>query len=127
MLKRLYAVNAALLLAHEIDSAYWKEWDLFGLPGGEPGFVLLHLPLVTVAFWGYDRLLAGARAGLYMSLALAAAGISALAIHGAFLAQGRPEFRHSHSLAILLAGAGVSLLQGVAALRAFSATRPLAG
>ena len=31
---RLYLANTALLIAHEIDSAYWKEWELFHLPGG---------------------------------------------------------------------------------------------
>jgi hypothetical protein len=25
----LYLVNSVLLINHEIDSAYWKEWDLF--------------------------------------------------------------------------------------------------
>jgi hypothetical protein len=29
----LYLVNSVLLINHEIDSAYWKEWDLFnGIP-----------------------------------------------------------------------------------------------
>ena len=27
----LYLVNAVLLITHEIDSAYWKEWELFKL------------------------------------------------------------------------------------------------
>jgi len=30
----LYLANAVLLINHEIDSAYWKEWELFKLPGG---------------------------------------------------------------------------------------------
>jgi hypothetical protein len=30
----LYLLNAALLFTHEIDSAFWKEWDLIGIPGG---------------------------------------------------------------------------------------------
>src|SRR3990170_2403138 len=28
----LYLLNTALLSTHEIDSAFWKEWELFGLP-----------------------------------------------------------------------------------------------
>lgn len=35
-------MNAALLVTHEIDAAYWKEWELFGLPGTEGGFLVLH-------------------------------------------------------------------------------------
>jgi len=29
----LYMVNAVLLILHEIDSAYWKEWELFKMRG----------------------------------------------------------------------------------------------
>ena len=42
----LYLTNAVLLINHEIDSAYWKEWELFRLPGGIAGFLLLHSPLL---------------------------------------------------------------------------------
>jgi len=27
----LYLLNGAILLTHEIDSAYWQEWQLFGI------------------------------------------------------------------------------------------------
>jgi len=33
----LYLSNSILLINHEIDSAYWKEWELFKLPGGLSG------------------------------------------------------------------------------------------
>jgi hypothetical protein len=36
----LYLVNAVLLINHEIDSAYWKEWELFKLPGSISGFLI---------------------------------------------------------------------------------------
>ena len=34
LLTLIYLINATLLIVHEIDSAYWEEWKLFGLPGG---------------------------------------------------------------------------------------------
>jgi hypothetical protein len=34
-------LNLALLITHEIDSAFWKEWNLFGLPGGVQEFLAL--------------------------------------------------------------------------------------
>jgi len=43
----LYLVNAILLINHEIDSAFWKEWELFKLPGGIGGFLILHFPIRT--------------------------------------------------------------------------------
>jgi hypothetical protein len=33
-----YLINSVLLITHEIESAYWKEWELFRLPGGFPSF-----------------------------------------------------------------------------------------
>jgi hypothetical protein len=41
----IYMINAILLISHEIDSAYWKEWELFKLPGGIGVFWLHFVPL----------------------------------------------------------------------------------
>src|SRR5512138_2206626 len=102
-MRALYLLEAALLVVHEIDSAFWREWDLFGLPGGEAGFLALHVPLVAVVVWGYGRVVEGARAGARMSAALAIAGLAAAAIHGTLLARGAPEFRTAPSLLVLAA------------------------
>ncbi len=48
----IYLINAILLINHEIDSAYWKEWELFKLPGGIGGFLLLHFPLLFLILYG---------------------------------------------------------------------------
>ncbi len=37
MLRSLYLANATLLVVHELDSVFWREWELFRLPGGEAG------------------------------------------------------------------------------------------
>jgi hypothetical protein len=123
MLARLYALNAALLIAHEIDSAYWREWELFGLGGGGVGFVALHVPLVLLILWGFERLLAGARAGLWMSVVLGLAGLSALVIHGAFLLRGHAQFRTPESIGVLLAAAIVSMAQLILTARRLRVTR----
>ena len=47
----LYLLNFALLFSHEIDSAFWKEWDLFGIPGGIQVFLFLNFLLLLVALW----------------------------------------------------------------------------
>lgn len=52
----LYIMTLSLLIAHEIDSTYWHEWELFGIPGGIQFFVLLHIPLVMVALWGFQKI-----------------------------------------------------------------------
>jgi hypothetical protein len=104
---RLYWFTASLLIVHEIDSAYWREWELFGLPGGIGAFLAIHVPLVLLVLWGYERVIAGTRAGTRMALAVGAAGIATAAIHGAFLLRGSEAFRTAPSLA-LIAAAGVA-------------------
>ncbi len=49
----IYLANAVLLINHEIDSAYWKEWDLFKLPGGITGFLIIHFHLKKITRFFY--------------------------------------------------------------------------
>jgi hypothetical protein len=111
----LYLVNAALLITHEIDSAYWNEWDLLHLPGGIQLFLILNLGLVLLVLFGLRELIQRRRSGLWFSAGLAGAGILAFAIHCFFLIRGHPEFRLPISLAVLGASLVVSLIQGTAA------------
>jgi hypothetical protein len=34
LLRRVYLANAAVLLVHQMDAAYWHEWVLFRMLGG---------------------------------------------------------------------------------------------
>jgi hypothetical protein len=105
-LEHLYVWTATLLLAHQIDSAYWHEWRLFGVPGGVQTFVLINVPLVLVFLYGLVQLVRFPRVGARFALALAAVGVAAFILHAWFLWQGHPEFRTPASLGIL-AGAFV--------------------
>ncbi|MFG1690966.1 DUF6713 family protein [Gemmatimonadota bacterium] len=113
----LYLVNASLLVTHEIDSAYWSEWELLHLPGGIQLFLILNLGLVLLVLYGFRELAQRRRSGLWFSLGLAGAGVLAFLIHGFFLARGHPEFRLPTSLAILGASFVLSLVQGASAWR----------
>lgn len=97
----LYLVNAILLILHEMDSAYWKEWDLFGLPGGIGGFLFLHIPLYAVLLYGLIPVWCGDGAGMILSLVVGAAGLAAFFIHRYLLWKGRPEFNTPPSIALL--------------------------
>jgi hypothetical protein len=97
----LYLVNLTLLILHEMDSTYWKEWELFRLPGGLPGFLWIHLPLFLAGLYGLVLVDRGAAAGLVLSLVVSAAGIFAFALHSYFLAKGRPGFDTLSSRLIL--------------------------
>jgi len=125
-LARLYLLNVALLIAHEIDAAYWLEWRLFGLPGGNQAFVAAHIPLIVLVIWGYERLRANTRTGNWLSLTVCFVGLFALASHAMILIIGRPEFREPGSMAILAAIGVVSGFQIPQTMRRLRRPRPVA-
>jgi hypothetical protein len=114
----LYILNFALLITHEIDSAFWNEWDLFGLPGGIQGFLIVNFLLMLIALVGFRNLLFGYRNGYYFALLLLGAGLFAFCIHMYFILIGHQEFTLFVSIVILIATLIVSLLQGVLAIQA---------
>lgn len=107
----LYLANMTLLVVHEMDSAYWREWDLFHLKGGAGAFLLVHIPLVLVLLWGAGEMRDCSTAGLALSMALAVAGVFAFLIHLYFIRRGHPEFKTPVSAFILGSTFLVSLVQ----------------
>ncbi len=107
----LYLLNLALLFTHEIDSAYWKEWELFGIPGGIQVFLVLNFLLLLVALIGFGELARGTRTGQVLSLLVAAAGVFAFCIHAYFILTGHPEFTLPASLVLLASILVVSITQ----------------
>ena len=112
----LYVTNSVLLINHEIDSAYWKEWELFRLPGGIAGFLLLHFPLLLIILWGLVLISNHSWWGSIFSLLLCLGGFFAFAAHFYFLRKGRAEFNNSISRFILIAILLVSITQVVVTL-----------
>jgi hypothetical protein len=106
-----YILNAAIIITHEIDSAYWKEWELFGMPGGPGFFVLIHVPLVSAILFGLVELSKGSETGIIISLLLSLVGIGGFIIHSYFLRKGRKEFSTPASLAILFGMLVFSVVQ----------------
>jgi len=109
----IYLTNSVLLINHEIDSSYWREWKLFGLPGGISGFLILHFPLLFLILYGMILVYEKTYTGMIFSLALGMAGIFAFMIHMFFIRKGRTEFKAPVSLFILVATLLVSIVQVV--------------
>jgi Family of unknown function (DUF6713) len=107
----LYLANSVLLINHEIDSAYWREWRLFNLPGGSRGFLLLHFPLLFLILLGLILVYRHSWWGLVFSSVLSFGGLFTFAIHTYFLGKGRAEFNRPISKFILVAILLVSLVQ----------------
>ncbi|NBU29828.1 MAG: hypothetical protein EBS42_16920, partial [Caulobacteraceae bacterium] len=81
-LEAAYFANAVVLLAHQIDAAFWKEWTLFGLPGGIQLFLVLNLPIIALVLLGQRSLALGQASGRVISWMLVAAGLFAAGFHG---------------------------------------------
>jgi uncharacterized protein with PQ loop repeat len=107
----LYLANSVLLINHEMDSAYWKEWELFKLPGAISGFLLLHFPLLLFILYGLILVSKHSASGLVFSIILCFGGIFAFVIHTYFLRKGRSEFNKPISKCILVAILFVSIIQ----------------
>ena len=107
--RSVYLANATVLLAHQVDAAYWQEWRLFGLPGGVQLFVLLNLPILLAVLVGAERL--GSPVGHRISGLLAASGVFAAVFHGGHLVAGDEAFRTPVSLLLLALTAVLSPLQ----------------
>ena len=113
----VYLANAVTIIVHEIDSAYWREWELFRLPGGLTGFLLLHFPLVALILVGLVHVAQGLDSGLIVSMVLSLGGLFAFGIHRYFISRGRDEFKTPVSQSILLATLLLSLAQGALTLQ----------
>ena len=116
LLPWLYLANSVLLINHEINSAYWKEWELFNLPGGLTGFLLLHFPLLLLILLGLILVYRHSSWGLIFSFALCFGGLFAFTVHTYFLGKGHTEFNKPISKFILVAILLVSLVQLTATL-----------
>jgi hypothetical protein len=105
------------LNTHEIDSAFWKEWNLFALPGGIQGFLIVNFLLMLVALVGFRNVITGKKSGYYFALLLAGSGILAFSIHLYFIVKGHQEFTLPVSIVTLIIVFFVSMSQGVLALK----------
>ena len=116
----VYLVNATLIINHEIESAYWKEWELFKLPGQLTGFLLIHFPVLAVIIWGSTLVYLKSSAGYIISIILSFGGLFAFFAHTYFIMKGKPEFKLPISFTILGSILVVSLVQLVLSIYALA-------
>lgn len=92
----IYLINAVIIINHEIDSAYWREWELITTKdkNGIIGFLILHFPMLFIVLLGLVLLEKGLLAGFIISLILAVGGVFAFFFHFYHLRRGRKEFNN---------------------------------
>ena len=80
----LYILNATLLLLHEIESAYEKEWEVLKLPGKITGFIILHIPIIILLFYGLIEIERNSTIGLICGIILGIGGVIPSVVHKIF-------------------------------------------
>lgn len=97
----LYTIVFTLLIVHEIDSAYWKEWEMFKLPGGIQLFNVIHIVLIPPLLLGYGEIIKGARKGIVFSILTGFLGLLTFVVHSIFITIGYNQFDNPTSISIL--------------------------
>ena len=107
----LYIINASLLLLHEIESAYEKEWELLKLPGKITGFLLLHIPMIIFLLYGLLEIEKNSPIGLICGIILGIGGVIPSLVHKIFF-KTPDQFKLpiSHAILYLNMLSGISLL-----------------
>lgn len=77
----LYIINATLLILHEIESAYEREWEMLKLPGRITGFLLLHIPIIILIFYGLIEIERNSSLGLALGIMLGIGGVIPSIVH----------------------------------------------
>ena len=113
----IYLFNAIFLMIHEIESAYWQEWELFKLKGGVTGFLLFHFPILFIFIYGLILVYQETLEGYIVSLLLCFVGLVAFTIHTYFIkVKKRSEFTLPISMFILIGTLILSVTQGTITL-----------
>jgi len=76
-----YIINVTLLLSHEIESGYEKEWEILKLPGKITGFLLFHIPIIIIFFYGLYCIIQYPQIKLIISLITGVSGFIPFLVH----------------------------------------------
>ncbi|ELX10015.1 hypothetical protein Jab_2c21020 [Janthinobacterium sp. HH01] len=110
-LQAVFLLNAAVLITHQIDAAYWHEWELFRIPGGNQINLLLNFPIIALVLYAQGQVRAQTGRALRCYQLMVFLGLLTVAIHSAFFAFGAEAFMQPVSIALLAATAILSIGQ----------------
>ena len=105
-------LNLALLATHQVDAAFWHEWDVFGVPGGihffparetSKFFLVFNVIAVGALAIGLVTITARRRGARLAAQLSAGTGLLTVAIHAVFLAIDHVAFWDALSIGLLAA------------------------
>lgn len=114
---RLYLVNTALLIGHQVDSGMRREWLEFGLPSGEQVFLVSNVLLFLIVLFGYHQVVERSPFAPGFSLCLGLTGILTFLLHFIGVQMGVLHLFAPIAEVLLWAILAASLVQAWLALR----------
>lgn len=76
-----FILNATLLILHEIESSYEKEWEILRLPVKISGFLILHIPIILLLFYGVVEIEKLTPIGLILGIVIGIGGMIPFLVH----------------------------------------------
>lgn len=110
-MQAVFWMNAAVLITHQIDAAYWHEWELFHLPGGNQLNLLLNLPIIALVLFAQGQVRANTHLAQRCYKLMVFLGFLTVAIHTALFALGTEAFLQPMSIILLAATFVLSIVQ----------------
>ncbi|MDH3976296.1 MAG: hypothetical protein OEV42_18680 [Deltaproteobacteria bacterium] len=101
-MEKAYLITMSLLIFHQIDAAYWKEWEMFHLPGGVQGYLVFNIIAIPVLLNGYKHAINKTESAKIYSYLCGSLGLLTFLIHAAFTAFGARQFDLPLSILIIV-------------------------
>ena len=101
VMARSYFWTMLFLILHQVDAAYWREWEMFHVPGGIQGFLVFNLAAIAVVLVGYRHVLQETKQASRYAAVCAALGVGTCLIHAGFALAGLEQFHLPLSVAII--------------------------
>ena len=117
LLNSTVVLNLACLIGHQIDAAYWHEWEMFKLPGGIQFYNVFNLILFAILIECLIPIIQRQKIGRYCSIAIASCSGIVLPIHSLFALAGFEQFDLPVSILLILATFAISVIQVVLTLK----------
>jgi hypothetical protein len=106
-----FILNATLLLLHEIESSYEQEWQILKLPGKITGFLLLHIPIILLMFYGVLEIERLSYIGLLLGIVTGIGGFIPFLVHKVLVVR-----KDKFNLLISNALIGMNIITGIITL-----------
>lgn len=121
-MERSYFLTMCLLILHQIDAAFWQEWEMFYLPGGVQAYLAFNSLIIPVVLLGYKHVIQSSNKVVVFSAACGSLGMLTFLIHSGFALAGFRQFHLPLSVVIISLCLLTSIWQ-FAEIRKFSRRR----